>query len=72
MSTLAKMLIYTGLVLVTIGLLVHYAPWLPLRLGRLPGDIEIRGRHGRLFFPLATCLLISIVASIVSYLLNRR
>jgi hypothetical protein len=41
-------------------------------LGRLPGDIIIRGKHSVFYFPLATCLLISVILSLVLWLMNRR
>lgn len=47
-------------------------PWLTkLGLGRLPGDIYVRGEHGSFYFPLATCILLSAVLSLVIWLVNR-
>ena len=72
MSPLAKTLIYAGLALVAAGVLVHLTARMGLRPWRLPGDIEIRGRHGGFYFPLATCLLLSLVISLISYFLRKR
>jgi hypothetical protein len=72
MSPLAKTLIYAGLALLAAGVVVHLAARMGLRLGRLPGDIEIRGRHSNFYFPLATCLLLSVVISLLSYFLRKR
>jgi hypothetical protein len=65
------MLITLGLVLVAAGLLFTFAGRLPLRLGRLPGDIYIRGRNSTFYFPLATCILLSVVASLVMWILRK-
>jgi hypothetical protein len=43
-----------------------------VRLPRLPGDIVIRGKHSVFYFPLVTCLLISVVLSLALWLVNRR
>jgi hypothetical protein len=72
MSPLAKTLIYAGLALVAAGVLVQLTARMGLRLGRLPGDIEIRGRHGSFYLPLATCLLLSLVISLLSYFFRKR
>jgi Protein of unknown function (DUF2905) len=71
MAPLGRMLITLGLVLVVFGLLLTFAGRLPFRLGRLPGDIVLRGRNSTFFFPLATCLLLSLLFSVVMWLLRR-
>jgi hypothetical protein len=64
-----RFLIILGLVLVAAGLLW---PWLSrLGLGRLPGDIAIRGEHGALYIPITTSILISVVLSLVLWLMSR-
>jgi hypothetical protein len=65
------MLIVAGVILVAAGLAVSFLGRLPIRLGHLPGDIEIHGKNSTFYFPLATCLLISVVASFVMWLLRR-
>jgi uncharacterized protein HemY len=66
---LARWLIILGVVLVVLGLLW---PWLAkLGLGRLPGDVVIERDNFRLYIPITTSLLISIVFSLVLWLLNR-
>jgi hypothetical protein len=65
----ARWLIILGLVLVLTGLLW---PWLAkLGLGRLPGDIVIERENLRLYLPLTTSLLISVLLSLILWLLNR-
>jgi hypothetical protein len=64
-----------GVIFVALGLLFTFAGRLPLKLGRLPGDIYIHGRNSSFFFPLTTCILISavlsVVLSLVMWLLRR-
>lgn len=66
------MLILFGLVLVAAGLLVMFLDRLPIRLGRLPGDIVLRGKNSVFYFPLATSLLLSLVLTLVLWLFSRR
>ena len=66
------MLIALGLLVAALGVLISFGEKLPIRLGRLPGDIIIRGKHSVFYFPLVTCLLISVVLSVVLWLFNRR
>ena len=64
-----RWLIAIGLVLVVLGLLW---PWLgKLGLGRLPGDIVIERGAFRFYFPIATCLILSIVLSLILWLVRR-
>lgn len=69
---IGRTLILVGFVLVVIGLLFTYGGKLPLRLGRLPGDIEIRGKNSVFYFPVVTCIVLSAVFSIVLWLFGRR
>lgn len=66
---IGRWLIAIGLVLVVLGVLW---PWLgKLGLGRLPGDIVIERGAFRFYFPLVTCLIVSIVLSVILWLLRR-
>ncbi|MCE5317578.1 MAG: DUF2905 domain-containing protein [Parachlamydia sp.] len=65
-----RLLIIAGLILTGIGLLLYFKGSIPY-LGKLPGDITIKGEHFHFYFPLTTSLLISLVLSIVLYLLRR-
>ena len=66
---MARWLIILGVVLVVAGLLW---PWLSkLGLGRLPGDIVVERENFRLYLPIATSILISVVLSLVLWFLNR-
>ena len=67
-----RMLIIFGLILLVLGVLVSIGERLPIRFGRLPGDIVIRGKNLVFFFPIVTCLLLSVVLSLAMWLFNRR
>jgi hypothetical protein len=66
---MSRLLITLGLVLVAAGLLWAWAA--RLGLGRLPGDIAMRGEHGSFYFPIVTCLVISLVISAIFWLIGR-
>ena len=75
MIPLAKMLLLFGLLMVLLGLVLLVAgqfsdkvPW----LGRLPGDIHIQRGNWTFYFPLATCLLVSVVLTLLFSLFGRR
>jgi hypothetical protein len=69
---MGRTLIGLGVLLIVAGLLVTLGERLPLRLGRLPGDIAIRGKHGSFYFPVVTCLIVSAALSLLLWLLGRR
>jgi hypothetical protein len=69
---LGKLLIIAGLVLFAVGLLLHYSHFLSfLGLGRLPGDIKFRRGHFSFYFPLTTCILLSILLSLIVYIFRK-
>jgi hypothetical protein len=64
-----RSLILLGLAIAAVGVLW---PWIrKLGLGRLPGDIRIQTEHGVFYFPIVTCLVVSIVLSLVLWLIRR-
>jgi hypothetical protein len=67
---LGRLLLLAGAILLVLGALFYFGPKLPFRLGRLPGDIIHRGARGTFYFPLASCIAISVVASLVLWLIN--
>jgi hypothetical protein len=69
---LGRTVILIGLFLVLIGVLINFADRLPIRFGRLPGDLIWRGKNTTFYFPLATSLLLSVVLSFVLWLVSRR
>jgi hypothetical protein len=71
MSDFAKLLILLGAILVAAGLLLLLFGRTNLPLGRLPGDIVYRGKRTTFYFPLATSILLSVILSLVFYLLGK-
>lgn len=75
-SAFGRWLIFIGLVIVIMGGLLLWAdrglpPGLTW-LGRLPGDITLKGKNFTFYFPLATGLLLSVLLSLIAYLFMRR
>ncbi|WP_426437412.1 DUF2905 domain-containing protein [Bradyrhizobium genosp. P] len=66
---MARILIVLGLVLLVAGLLWPYLGH--IGLGRLPGDIIVERKNVTLYFPLMTCLLLSVLLSLVLWAVNR-
>ena len=71
MIELGKVLLGFGLLLVVIGAALLIAARFGVPLGRLPGDFAYRGKNVSVFFPLGTSILISVVLSILFYLISR-
>ena len=69
---LGRILIFAGLVLVALGGLFLLANRFNLPLGRLPGDIAWRGKNTTIYFPWVTCLLISLLVTLLMWIFNRR
>jgi hypothetical protein len=70
MEALGRTLLAAGGLLIAAGLLVLMAARFGLPLGRLPGDIAWRGRYGSVFMPLGTCLLLSVVVSLILWVVG--
>jgi hypothetical protein len=69
---LGKLLVYVGLGLAAAGLLVILGSKLGLpRLGRLPGDIVYEGKNGTFYFPIVTCIVVSILLSLIVSIFRR-
>jgi formate hydrogenlyase subunit 3/multisubunit Na+/H+ antiporter MnhD subunit len=71
MTELGKLLVVLGIVLVMAGVVLTVLGKTNLPLGRLPGDIVYRGKNTTFYFPLATSVLVSVVLSIVLYVVGR-
>ena len=71
MVELGRLLLMLGIALVVIGGIVMLLGRTGLPLGRLPGDIVYRGKNTTFYFPLASSILISVVLSIVLFLIGR-
>jgi Protein of unknown function (DUF2905) len=62
---LGRALLILGGVVAIVGSLLYFGARLPFRLGRLPGDIIHRGEHTTFYFPIVTCLVVSVILSIL-------
>jgi len=69
-SDLARFLILLGVILVVLGLALLLLPKIP-GLGRLPGDIIIKRENFTVYFPLGTCILVSLILSLIFWLRRR-
>ena len=69
---LGRFLIYAGFALIGLGVAVLLLARLNLPLGRLPGDVVWRSKTTTIYFPWVTCLVLSILGTLILWLLNRR
>lgn len=68
---LGKFLVILGVVIVAAGLVLMSGLKFPaLGLGKLPGDIAIKGKHGTFYFPVVTCVIVSVVLTLFLWLLG--
>jgi hypothetical protein len=70
-SSLGKILIIIGVVIVIVGAVLVFGAKIPW-LGRLPGDFSYKGKNFTFYFPLGTSILISIVLTLILWLIGRR
>ena len=66
-----KTLLFLGGLLALVGAFFYFGGKLPFRLGRLPGDIVHKGEHTTFYFPLTTCILLSVGLSLLFWFLSR-
>ena len=69
---MGRMLIISGLVLIALGVLFVLGERLPVKFGKLPGDIVWRGKNTTVYFPVVTSILLSVILTFVLWLINRR
>lgn len=70
-GSIGKLLILLGIISIVVGSLFLLANKLPF-IGRLPGDILIKKEHFSFYFPITTCILISLILSLIFWLLSKR
>lgn len=73
MRELGRIMVFAGATLAAVGALVWLAArreGFPLRLGRLPGDIAVQGKHGSFYFPVVTCILLSVALTLILWLVQ--
>ena len=68
---LGKMIVFLGILLVVIGFIVILGNNIPF-LGKLPGDIVVKKKDFVFYFPVVTCIIVSIILSIIFWLFGRR
>lgn len=68
---LGRALLLLGVLLVLVGVFFYLGGKLPFRLGRLPGDIVHKGEHTTFYFPIVTCLVLSIGLTLLFWILSR-
>ena len=69
---IGKLVLWIGVLLVLLGLVLSYAPWLLSWFGHLPGDIRKEGEGGSFYFPITSMIVVSIVLTIIINLFFRR
>ncbi len=67
---LGKVLVVLGVLLVGFGAVIMIGGKLPFRLGRLPGDIAYHGKNGSFYFPIVTCLILSLAFTLLMWIVN--
>jgi hypothetical protein len=70
MRELGRGLLILGGIAVVVGVFLYFGGRLPLRLGRLPGDIVHRSEHTTFYFPIVTCLVLSVGLSLIFLILS--
>ncbi len=70
-SQFGKILLIIGLIIAGLGLIMLAGDKIPW-LGRLPGDLFFKGEKGSFYFPITTCILISIIISFILYLFRHK
>jgi hypothetical protein len=69
-SFFGKLLVIVGILFVVVGGLIAFEAKIPL-VGRLPGDIHIKKENFNLYFPITTCIIISIILTLLIYLIQK-
>jgi len=71
MQQLGRTLLLIGAILIVVGALLYFGGKLPFRLGRLPGDIVHRGQNSTFYFPLLSCLVVSVLITLILWIINQ-
>ncbi|MCF6147121.1 MAG: DUF2905 domain-containing protein [Candidatus Kuenenia sp.] len=70
-GSFGKILIAIGVIMIIIGVLFLFGNKIPF-LGRLPGDVAIQKKNFSFYFPITTCIIISIILSLIMWLLSKK
>ena len=68
---MARWIITAGIILIVIGVILHFAPWLINWFGKLPGDIRIETERSKVFIPITSMVILSIILTVLINLLKR-
>ena len=68
---MGRWLIIAGVILIAVGAILHFAPWLLTWFGRLPGDIRIESGRTRIYIPITSMVLLSVIISVLLYIFRR-
>ena len=68
---MARLLIIAGLILAGLGAVLHFAPWMLNWFGKLPGDIRFESGRIKVYIPITSLLVLSIVVSVVINIFRR-
>ena len=71
MTGIGKLLILFGVILIVVGVVVVLAGRAHLPIGRLPGDVVYRGKNTTVYFPIVTCIVLSVLLSLILWLVGR-
>ena len=71
MGDLGRTLVFVGGLLLVVGLVLILAGKINLPIGRLPGDIVIRGKNTTFYFPLMTCIVLSVILTLMLWVVSR-
>jgi hypothetical protein len=67
---IGKALLVVGIAIAGVGAWLLFGARLPFRLGRLPGDIVVRDPHGSCYFPIVTCIIVSLALTLLMWIVN--
>ena len=71
MADLGKLLVFAGVLVAVVGLLLVFSGRAHFPMGRLPGDLVYRGKNTTVYFPIVTSILLSVVLTLVLWLVGR-
>jgi uncharacterized protein HemY len=71
LNNLGKLLVFSGIILIFVGLLLSFAGKIP-GIGKMPGDIYIQKKNFSFYFPLTTSLMISMILTLILWLINKK
>lgn len=67
---IGKLLVVVGIVLVIVGVFFVFGARVPFRLGRLPGDVAYQGKNTSFYFPIVTCIVLSVALTLILWIVN--